>query len=316
MSWLRALHSTYRYQPVVLTTASTGQPLSDGIVFCRVSSWMTGSRLVSLPFADHCEPLLDNPESLPAFSHWLQAECESTGARYVEIRPLTARFDRYAGVPESNSFCFHELDLAPSLEQIRCRTHKDCFQRKVRRAEKERLSYEVGQSDRLLNEFYKLMVITRRRHRLLPQPRSWFRNLLRTDSSAEIRVVRKNDVPVASIFTLRHGGTAVYKYGCSDARVHNLGGMTLLFWRFIQESKSSGVLSIDLGRSDWDNPGLVAFKDHMGAQKREVSYFRYRNCAQKSQSAAMAFLGSWNHIFKLPDHALAWAGRVVYRHLG
>src|SRR6266849_1187401 len=58
--WLKALASTYGYYPMVLTSAPAGKRLTDGIVFCQVKSWITGARLVSLPFADHCEPLLND----------------------------------------------------------------------------------------------------------------------------------------------------------------------------------------------------------------------------------------------------------------
>src|SRR5215813_14037054 len=66
--WLQALARTYGYEPFVLTTTPPDEPLKNGIVLCRISSWITGRRLVSLPFADHCEPLLDHPEELGQFS--------------------------------------------------------------------------------------------------------------------------------------------------------------------------------------------------------------------------------------------------------
>src|SRR5260370_20997308 len=62
--WLEALLRTYGYPPVVLTTTGSGEPLKNGLVLCKVSSWLTGSRLVSLPFSDHCQPLVDEPEAL------------------------------------------------------------------------------------------------------------------------------------------------------------------------------------------------------------------------------------------------------------
>src|SRR5579872_1318551 len=57
--WLSALWSTYHYEPIVLTTTPPGQSLLDGLVLCKVRSWLTGSRMVSLPFSDHCQPLVD-----------------------------------------------------------------------------------------------------------------------------------------------------------------------------------------------------------------------------------------------------------------
>src|SRR5437764_1903006 len=63
-AWLEALRRTYGYEPVVYTTTPSGLDLTNALVFCRVESWLTGRRLVSLPFADHCEPLLDGPGDL------------------------------------------------------------------------------------------------------------------------------------------------------------------------------------------------------------------------------------------------------------
>jgi hypothetical protein len=74
--WLQALLRAYGYQPFLLTTASAGLPLNDGIVLCCASSWMTGTRLVSLPFADHCEPLLNDSGEFQEFGDWLGAECD------------------------------------------------------------------------------------------------------------------------------------------------------------------------------------------------------------------------------------------------
>lgn len=65
--WLETLRRTYRYSAVALTTSGPGEPLSNGVVFCRVNSWVTGSRSVSLPFSDHCDPLVNTAEEL-AFS--------------------------------------------------------------------------------------------------------------------------------------------------------------------------------------------------------------------------------------------------------
>ena len=55
--WLNALRQTYGYEPFVVTT-STGPTLENGLVVCRVKGW-TSRRLVSLPFSDHCDPLVD-----------------------------------------------------------------------------------------------------------------------------------------------------------------------------------------------------------------------------------------------------------------
>jgi lipid II:glycine glycyltransferase (peptidoglycan interpeptide bridge formation enzyme) len=102
--------------------------------------------------------------------------------------------------------------------------HGDSDQRKIRHAERENLQYEEGTSDDLLQEFYRLLVVTRRRQYLPPQPLSWFRGLIAAfGKDLKIRVASKDGVAVASILTLSHKKTMVYKYGCSDAAANKLG---------------------------------------------------------------------------------------------
>jgi len=312
--WLEALARTYGYEPLVLTSTAAGERLRDGIVLCRVSSWITGTRLVSLPFADHCEPLLDHVVS-SEFVEGLRAECDREHCRYVELRPLLPVQDER--LQESHSYCFHELDLRPSLEQIFRGFHKDSIQRRIRRAEKAGLEYESGRSAQLVDEFYRLLVITRRRHHTLPQPRAWFSNLVECmGDGIRIRVARKDGTAIAAMLTLRHRSAVVYKYGCSNEEFHNLGGMPLLFWRLIEESKASGAETIDFGRTDLDNQGLVVFKDRFGATKKTLTYYRYGNGGRRG-SAANWDMPSVRQFFSiLPDAALAAAGRLLYRHMG
>ena len=52
-AWLEALYRTYGYEPVAYTTSGPASDLTDAIVFCKVDSWLTGKRLVSLPFFEH-----------------------------------------------------------------------------------------------------------------------------------------------------------------------------------------------------------------------------------------------------------------------
>jgi hypothetical protein len=314
--WLQALQRTYGYQPFVLTSAAPGEALKDGMPFCRISSWITGSRAVSLPFTDHCEPLVTGETERLRFMTWLDAEREQQGWQYVELRPLQGLQSAVPGWRPHHSYCFHELDLSPRLEQIFCGMHRDCIQRKVRRAEREGLSYEVGRSTEQLEAFYSLLLITRKRLRMLPQPRSWFHNLLECmGSSLQIRVARKDGRPVASLLTLRHRRSVIYKYGASDSRVHNLGGMPFLFWKLIEESKAEGREAIDFGRSDLENEGLIRFKDKFNAHQHNLVYYRSPGSEKRKKEARHSkTLGRL--VSKLPDGLPEIAGRVLYRHMG
>ena len=219
-AWLEALQRTYEYQPIAFTLSAPGTELKNAIVFCRVKSWLTGCRLVSLPFSDHCQPLLDGAESFQSLLSSLKVSFEREQWKYIEMRPLfwpaPAMESDLAG-PQGDRFHFHRLDLAPDLDSLFRGFHKSCIQRKIRRAERENLTYEEGRSGSLLDRFYGILVCTRRRHRLPPQPLRWFRNLADClGDRLTIRLLSKDGQPVASMLTLAHTETLVYKYGCSD----------------------------------------------------------------------------------------------------
>jgi CelD/BcsL family acetyltransferase involved in cellulose biosynthesis len=316
-SWLRALQTVYGYEPVVFTTCPQGARLTNGFVFCRIKSWLTGRRFVSLPFSDHCEPLVDNLDELDLMLLHMQRNLEKRKWRYIEIRPVSLQPGRHTGLQETLSYQFHRLDLRKSAQELFRDFHKDCVQRKIRRAEREGLKYEDGNSEALLHEFYRLLVTTRRRQYLPPQPLAWFRGLIATfGDDLKIRVASKGDLPVASILTLSNKRYVVYKYGGSIAPLNKLGGMALLFWKTIQEAKDKGLEVLDMGRSSVDNLGLIAFKEHWGAAGTTLSYWRYPRPSPEVPKSAWQKSLAHRLVRAAPDLALEAVGTLLYRHIG
>jgi len=315
--WLEALCRTYGYEPVVYTTTPPGRNLANGLVFSRVRSWLSGSRLVSLPFSDHCQPLA-GAQDMAELMDWLRASRPSKRWKYIEFRPLCpGGAARTSDVTTSESYSLQVLDLGPSLDTLFRNFHKSCVQRKIHRAEREKLTYEEGRSDTLLKKFYDLLLLTRRRHGLPPQPLVWFRNALAClGNRILIRIASKDGRPVASIVTMQYKNVLVYKYGCSDSRFNNLGGNALLFWRAIQDAKRDGLVKYDLGRSELDNSGLVTFKENWGAVSVPLEYYRL-----PARQAFHVKSGWRTRVAKsvfsiMPDSLLAATGRLLYRHIG
>jgi len=314
--WLTALQEVYGYEPVAVTTSPPGAILTNGLVFCRIRSWLTGRRFVSLPFSDHCEALIDRPDELDVMLLQMKRDQEKWKAQYIEIRPVSYRPSSDTGLEKSLTYQFHRLDLRRSSEELFRDFHKDCVQRKIRRAEREGLKYEAGNSEGLLQKFYKLLVTTRRRQYLPPQPLAWFRGLVAAfGDDITIRVASKGDLPVASILTLSHKKSVVYKYGGSIASLNKFGGMAFLFWKTIQEAKEEGLEELDMGRSNADNVGLIAFKEHWRAAGTTLSYWRYPvrfrgPLSARRQSLLRRFVQA------APDVALEAVGTLLYRHIG
>lgn len=316
--WLRALQRTYHFEPIAFTTSRPIDELRNALVFCAVRSWLTGSRLVSLPFSDHCEPLVESADELRAICISVLRHRMKGRWKYVEMRPVSSVIPlEEESFRRAQTFYLHRLDLRPDLDVLLRSFHKDSIQRKIRRAERESLTYEEGRSEPLLRKLCHLLDLTRQRHQVPLQPVAWFRNLIAClGESLCIRIASKEGQPAAGILTLTHGASVVYKYGGSDTRLNALGGMPLLFWKTIQDAKQIGARELDLGRSDCDNPGLIAFKEHWAADRSPLTYWRYPGEAHSTADNGWT-TGLARRVFaRLPGRVRRAAGSLLYPHLG
>lgn len=315
--WLEALRRTYGYEAVVYTTTPPERELSSGLVFCRIESWLSGGRLVSVPFSDHCQPLGEG-QSVAEVMQWLNTSRSGKHWKYVEIRPRHCDADSCGSdLARSGSFSLQILDLRPDLHALFGNFHKSCVQRKIHRAEREGLTCQEGRAEPQLAQFYELFLLTRRRHHLPPQPLAWFRNVIGClGDRVLIRIASKDGQPLAGMITMQFKDVLVYKYGCSDSRFNNLGGNSLLFWRAIQDAKRAGNLTFDMGRSETDNPGLVSFKENWGAISVPLDY--YRLPARQPSPLISGWRGRVaKSVFSMmPDSVLSATGRLLYRHIG
>lgn len=313
--WLRALRRTYRFRPMVLTTASPGQPLEDAVLLCRVDSRLTGRRLVSVPFADHCQPFwgADAGTLIDAVAE----EGRSSGCRYVELRPVRAEgvLDR-PGFGCHVRYAHHTIDLSPDLDQLRGAVHRSSVHQRINRAQRDGVVVRRGNSAELHRQFYSLLLKTRRKHGIPPQPQAWFANLAdELGPSVTFHVASHDGEPVAAIVTTSFGDVHCYKYGCSDPARSRVSGTQLLLWQAIEAAKDAGARMLDMGRTDLANDGLRQFKLRWGATEHALEYHRAPPPTARAEDGDR-LTGVAGHVFsRMPDSLLAAAGRHLYRHV-
>ena len=320
VGWLNALHRTYGYEPVVFTTSPPTSDLENGMLFCRIRSWVTGNRLVSVPFSDHCAPLCEPDEKFESLICHLYTARAGQRWKYVELRPRSRSFEeavKKQGFRPAAMYVLHRVDLKPAVEEIFKRLNKDSVQRRVRHAEKVGVVEVCGNSEGLLGDFYQLLIRTRARHNLPPQPYAWFRSLLDgMGRAADLRVAYMERFPVAAVMMLHFKDKSYYKYGCSDERFHHLGSVPFLLWRAILNAKSIGSRTFDLGRTGVDQRGLLQFKSHWTQESELVTYWKFPH------GSSFGSLQGWKlGVVKrvcayTPDRLLRIAGTLLYRHIG
>ena len=317
--WLHALKREYAYEPVALavTDPHTGA-LRSGLVLCRIHTSLRKRTLVSLPFSDHCSLLAASTDDPALLLTTLRDEQRNGRCRSVELRSRAPIIGIEPAFSNSQSYFLHTLDLRGTLESVTARFHKNHVLRKIRRSEREGLRCVEGNDREALNAFYPLLVRTRRRHGLPPQPREWFETILDClKERATIRVAYKGATPIATVLTLTHRGTVTYKYGASDERWHNLGGMQLLLWKTIEDASARGFTELDMGRSETHATSLVAFKEHWGATRETLKYLTCPKPSPIRTGLMRGTLGVARWVLsRSPEAVLVRLGKALYHHAG
>jgi hypothetical protein len=102
--------------------------LTNASLFSLVRSWLTGSRLVSLPFSDHCELLVEHADQLRKLCGYVESLRKVERWNYVEIRSSNSLSGLDSDFSPATTYQLHRLDLRPNLDALRKGFHKDCIQ--------------------------------------------------------------------------------------------------------------------------------------------------------------------------------------------
>ncbi len=201
-----------------------------GIPLARVSSRLTGRRLVAVPFSDVCPPAYAPQAGAAAAADLGRALADAhtqTGLN-VEVR---WRMQDVPGATIVDNFLVHRLELGPDADAVLARASKSQVRRALKKAEREGV-VAVASTDRAgLAQFYALHEQTRRRQEVPVQPRDFilrFEELFRR-GLGYVLISRHAGRPIAAAIFLTYGGTLTYKYGASDDEFLGLRPNHVLF---------------------------------------------------------------------------------------
>ena len=261
-AWAATIARTYGFPAFVLARMEEGGTPRAGMPLMEVRRPFGPRRWVSLPFTDICPPLVE-PGGEAELAQAVEAARVEAGIESVEVAgPL-------AGCPgDGLDRVVHVLALDPDHDAVE-RGFSGAVRRNIRAAQGHGLSVRIGDDERdLVDAFYRLQVLTRRRLGLPPQPRRFFVNLwhdVLAPGLGRVLVVEHRGAPAAAAVFLNWNGTVVYKYGASDPATWQLRPNNLLFATAIEQACAAGDRVFHFGRSDRDDTGLRRFKAGWGA---------------------------------------------------
>ena len=319
--WCELLEKTYNYEPLYFI-AFDKEKLKILIPMMLVKSIFTGKRLVSLPFSDYCEPLIENEFEYDDLLKEIVKLGQQKGARYIEFKGGEQYF---IDQPVFSNGYLHKLELSLSEDELFNNLRKS-NKRNIKKAIKENVEVRFSYSHSSLVEYYKLHVLTRKKHGLPPQPFKFFDNIYKMIISkgmgSIVESLYKGQVISSCIF-FTFGKKVLYKFGASDMRYQNLRANNLLFWEAIKYYSNMGYEELCFGRTSAQSESLRQFKTGWGVNETPSPFYRYSFKSNEFESGGKFALdspsevGSHNYIFKhAPKPVLKLIGNITYRHIG
>ena len=314
-SWSVCLSFSYGYRPFVLVMRAWDGQILAGLPMMEISSWLTGKRWVSLPFSDHCSPLMQNENDLEFFANELVNTCKALSAPKIEIRHGLPSVE---GFSNGKSYFTHYLKLNNKPEELYKRFRKKGVQYCIKKAAKSEI--DILQSSELesLLTFYSLHLMTRKKHGVPIQPKKYFLKLweyiIKQNMGFVMLAHYKGKAIAGSVF-LHFNNNLIYKYGATDPNFMNLYATHALLWEAIQWGCKNGYQVMDWGKTEKSNEGLRQFKLGWGTEEKELCY-SYIGKESTEYSTGWKQRVVKNTIRKSPLWVGRLLGEMLYKHVG
>ncbi len=228
-------------------------------------------------------PLIDwkNKTQLSTLVDYLKNLAQKEKAHFIRISPFITASDFFQNFRSAPIHMHAEitwtLDLAPTEEQLLSAMRKTT-RNLIRRAERDGVTVEIGESEHLVDIFYQLHSQTVERQHFVPFSKKYISEEVKAFSPNNILVAitKVGETPIAGAIVPLDNTTGYYHHGASVAS--KIPAAYLLQWRIIQELKRRGLRYYNFwGIAPTDDPkhpwhGLSAFKQGFGGFRADYMH--------------------------------------------
>ncbi len=313
--WARVLYESYGYRPLYFSVIDNGS-LRFSLPLMEIKSRLTGKRGVSLPFTDYCDPIVTEDIHFQDILDYLVEYGKQAGWKYIEMRSLKNISEN---IPPSLEYYGHTLELSKDEDLIYSQL-RSSTRRNIKKAIRDGVEIQMGNSPESMREFYRLNCMTRKMHGIPPQPWNFFRNIydhVISENHGNVILASYKGVTIAGAIYFHFGKKALFKYGASDKRYQHLRANNLVMWEAIREYCNKGYKTFCFGRTEIENKGLRQFKNGWGASERIIRYYRYDFKKNHFVNGNSHVSGFHNKVFnKTPVPILKMIGSALSKHMG
>jgi hypothetical protein len=290
-AWARILRDSYRFEPRYLALTDDAGEFHGVLPLVYKKGLVSSARIRSLPVIQWGGPLADTRDEeimlmRAAREMAVGAEC---------LLAILSTTDYAAQLPD------FVADTLPSswvvrvdgdLDELRAgwrKTSNNLF-RSLKKADGAGFAFREGTSKRDLSRFYRLYLLTMRKHRSLPRSLRELeltRDLLERGEWRLFLVESDGEIAAAGVFTV-FGGTVELIYNGSDEGLLHLRPNHALYWNVMRWAAAQGQSAFDFGRARPETP-LGRFKSQWANPLPNYRYtWRPGDTPSRTESMAAA----------------------------
>lgn len=326
-SWRRVLETAFRHirGRFLVLRDGCGQ-IQAGLPVYTVASWLLGNRIVSVPFATMCDPLISTKEEFAVLWPAIEEVSSTHRSQRVEIRTRAISTDCLpTGLTTWARYKHHYLPLGGATDSLFRSCDKTTIRQRVEQARRAGVTVEESQDEQSLRMLHGFLVATRQRRGLPPMPLAFFQSMHRSlgPDRMGLYLAMHDGVPVGGLMVLKFKGLWTSEYsGTADNAPR--GSAAFLNWEIIQRAKESGAECFSFGRTALDNMGLLDHKRRWATREEDLVDFVVRRGASTAQShedsdrGILALCGTAVQFLQqyAPAVVQKYVGAFAYRHLG
>jgi lipid II:glycine glycyltransferase (peptidoglycan interpeptide bridge formation enzyme) len=272
-SWKDVLERTFSHiKGHFLVLRDESGAIIAGIPVYVVRSWLLGNRIVSIPYASICDPLINNLEQYKKFIPALAELQKKTESRSIEIRTLKAtslisHMSNFAATPSMH----HYLTLDRPAEALR-KKFSYSVHRAINKAQRHGLQVRQELNESALHVFYQLTLHTRRRLGLPPTPFLFFDSMARAFPPEQMNIIFAmfQGQAIGAWLTLNFKDMLYLEYYGGNAYAYNEGASYLVTWEAIQCALARECKLLSFGCTDPWNEGLLTFKRRWATDEENI----------------------------------------------
>ena len=276
-SWKRTLESAFPHisgRFLALRENTSGQIVA-GLPVYRVRSWLLGNRIVSVPFASFCNPLVSDDSQLNLLLPEVVEEYQRNRSDRLEIRMTEAtRKLSHPLLSRTASYKHNFLPLDKDPDELFASLAKTSICQKVMKARKAGVVIEEVSDEKSLKVCHSILVKLRHRLCLPAIPYAFFEAMRRHlwPEHLKIFIALQRGKPVACHLVLKYKELWTSEYSAST--IDALHGVNqLLYWETILRAMAAGAKVFSFGRTSVSNMGLLAYKRRWRTSEEDLTEY-------------------------------------------